>query len=114
MKTALTALSIVAAMTVVHGATTKHNTPNTVTQVTMSADGGSLHRPALPKWMTRPCATEDSLNCYWNAKLQGNGKGKSFYVRRMPHTGKRHPLVCIHYVKHSDYDQCWRYAGGGL
>jgi len=25
-----------------------------------------------------PCATEDSVNCYWNATSQGNGEGESF------------------------------------
>jgi hypothetical protein len=76
-----------------------------------------VHRPALPWWMTRPCPTEDSLNCFWNAQEQGNGHGKSFYIRKMPHTGKRHPLVCIFYVNRVEAhisDQCWRYDGGGI
>ena len=25
-----------------------------------------------------PCATEDSANCYWNARTMGNGQGRSF------------------------------------
>ena len=25
-----------------------------------------------------PCATEDSLNCYWDASASGNGIGQSF------------------------------------
>ncbi len=25
-----------------------------------------------------PCPTEDSVNCYWNAKTHGNGRGRSF------------------------------------
>ena len=71
--------------------------------------------PHHPWWMRRACANEDSANCYWNARQQGNGRGKSFYVRRIPHTGKRHPLVCVFYVNRAEsrYDQCWRYEGGG-
>ena len=26
------------------------------------------------------CITEDSNDCYWDANIQGNGKGKSFTV----------------------------------
>lgn len=33
---------------------------------------------ALKDW--RPCKFEDSTNCIWDAKHQGNGKGKSFKV----------------------------------
>lgn len=25
-----------------------------------------------------PCATEDSHDCYWNPRVQGNGEGRSF------------------------------------
>ncbi len=25
-----------------------------------------------------PCLTEDSANCYWDAKSRGNGRGRSF------------------------------------
>lgn len=25
-----------------------------------------------------PCPTEDSMNCYWDATLSGNGEGRSF------------------------------------
>lgn len=32
-----------------------------------------------PKWMTTPCAYEDSPNCFWNAEVAGNGDGHSFY-----------------------------------
>lgn len=27
-----------------------------------------------------PCASEDSVNCFWDASEQGNGQGESFYV----------------------------------
>lgn len=33
----------------------------------------ALWTAALP-----PCVTEDSRNCYWNARTMGNGGGKSF------------------------------------
>ena len=26
----------------------------------------------------RPCALEDSKDCYWDARTQGNGTGRSF------------------------------------
>lgn len=29
--------------------------------------------PDLP-----PCPTEDSVSCYWDAKVHGNGRGQSF------------------------------------
>lgn len=29
-------------------------------------------------WSLPTCKHEDSSNCYWNAKRQGNGKGRSF------------------------------------
>jgi hypothetical protein len=64
-------------------------------------------RPHLARWMTRPCATDDSVNCYWNAKLQGNSHGHSFYVRRMP--GDITGLVCRFYVNHryaANHDHC--------
>jgi hypothetical protein len=34
------------------------------------------HAIAAPSY--GPCASEDSANCYWNAKAQGNGIGRSF------------------------------------
>lgn len=47
------------------------------------------------RWLTQPCPTEDSVNCYWNAAEQGNGTGRSFYVRQFP--GSAH-MVCVMYV----------------
>lgn len=64
--------------------------------------------PSLPKWMTRPCAEEDSVNCYWDAQTMGNGKGHSFYVRKLP--GDITGLACIFYVKPRDarrWDHCY-------
>ena len=74
-----------------------------------SPDYGVHHtqRMAIPRWMTRPCAEEDSANCYWDAHTRGNLHGRSFYARRMPHTGR----VCLFYVHRSDArvsDQCYR------
>lgn len=31
---------------------------------------------------TTPCQAEDSLNCYWDASVRGNGHGHSFTVIR--------------------------------
>lgn len=31
---------------------------------------------------TQPCLTEDSVNCVWDARHMGNGKGRSFYVKK--------------------------------
>lgn len=64
-------------------------------------------RPPLPRWMTTPCPTEDSWNCYWHAT---NPTGRSFFVRRMPHTDR----LCYLYARHSDprTDQCIRRARG--
>jgi hypothetical protein len=31
----------------------------------------------------RACAQEDSVNCFWNARRQGNGHGHSFYSIRV-------------------------------
>ncbi|WP_340376639.1 hypothetical protein U5640_16975 [Streptomyces sp. SS7] len=28
----------------------------------------------------KPCVSEDSVNCYWDAGKQGNGRGMSFVV----------------------------------
>lgn len=40
-------------------------------------------QPNLP---TQPCLAEDSVNCVWDARHMGNGKGRSFYVKK---NGKR-------------------------
>jgi len=37
--------------------------------------GGMCEGPLLPE-----CETEDSDNCAWDATVQGNGQGRSFYV----------------------------------
>lgn len=34
---------------------------------------------AVMVWLAVPaCPTEDSNNCYWDARTQGNGQGRSF------------------------------------
>lgn len=38
-----------------------------------------------------PCAEEDTRNCYWNARRQGNGHGHSHYNVRVGH------LTCVVY-----------------
>ena len=38
-----------------------------------------LHIPASdPRRGYEPCVTEDSIACYWDADVQGNGIGDSF------------------------------------
>lgn len=34
------------------------------------------------RWLVKPCAHEDSNNCYWNASKRGNGHGRSFVTLR--------------------------------
>lgn len=43
-----------------------------------------------------PCAQEDSNNCVWDAKHQGNGIGRSYFVGR---DGKVYPLP--HHIAHA-------------
>jgi hypothetical protein len=63
---------------------------------TLAAHGESHRQPVdLPYWTVRPCPAEDSVNCRWNAAEQGNGKGHTFVVRRLP--GKAHE-VCVFYA----------------
>jgi hypothetical protein len=40
----------------------------------------SINEPhgRLATVINRQCASEDSLNCSWNARVQGNGTGHSF------------------------------------
>lgn len=56
-------------------------------------DHGTKQQVDIPAWVLRPCATEDSTNCRWNAHTQGNGLGHSFITRTL-HSGQ----------------QCWFYA----
>jgi hypothetical protein len=37
----------------------------------------------IAKATGRACAEEDSVNCFWNARKQGNGRGHSFYSVRV-------------------------------
>lgn len=75
----------------------------TAVQLASPAGANTAHRPGLPVWMKTPCQSEDSVNCYWNARQMGNGEGLSFYVREMP--GRNH-TVCVFYVKRSGLDYC--------
>jgi hypothetical protein len=50
------------------------------------ADAAPAHH--LPH---RACPQEDSINCVWDAKHEGNGKGHSFWVGK---GGK------VHYISH--------------
>lgn len=41
-------------------------------------------RHLVPKYIDKPCATEDDMrNCYWDARQEGNGHGYSFQVVEM-------------------------------
>lgn len=79
-------------------------------QARATDSGYSIHHTqpmAVPRWMTRPCAEEDSVNCYWDAQTMGNGRGHSFYVRRMP--GDITGLTCWTYVQRkfgANHDHC--------
>jgi hypothetical protein len=54
------------------------------TALTMTPAIAQAPAPAhLEKWMTTPCALEDSPNCFWDASEAGNGKGHSFYSIRI-------------------------------
>lgn len=40
---------------------------------------------AIAKATGRACPEEDSINCFWNARSAGNGRGHSFYSVRVGH-----------------------------
>lgn len=58
-------------------------------------------RVVAPHWMTVNCATEDSVNCYWD----GGSKGPRLqeFVREMP--GRTH-MVCVIHVRRPALDYC--------
>lgn len=69
------------------------------------------HGVDIPWWVTTPCKTEDSVNCRWNAKTQGNGKGHTYIVRQFP--GKAH-MVCVMYAQRKyarTHDYCEAISG---
>lgn len=35
---------------------------------------------AIALALSTPCPTEDSVSCYWDAQVRGNGAGHSFMV----------------------------------
>jgi hypothetical protein len=45
--------------------------------------GSAVAEAPSPRWLTRPCAYEDSVNCYWDAGDTGNGGGHSFFAVRV-------------------------------
>ena len=104
-KIARTALALLAAVTIALCATVLLRPATVDAATTQSIRKAPM---SVPKWMTRPCAQEDSVNCYWDARTRGTGHGRSFYARLMPHTHGK--VVCIFYVKRSDArvsDQCY-------
>lgn len=62
-----------------------------VLTVTGSATADTVQAPRPYGWHipAKPCKTEDSSNCYWDAGVRGNGKGRSFWTGR---NGKVHYL----------------------
>lgn len=78
---------------------------------TYEAHGASVNPPPRTSWMKTPCRTEDSTNCFWNARIQGNGNGHSFYVvtrRVTDEFGNHHGKVKCHFWVHakSSFDYC--------
>ena len=49
-----------------------------LTAATLLASASTAGSPQ-PMWITTPCAQEDAANCYWDATVQGNSEGQSFY-----------------------------------
>jgi len=82
------------------------------------AGGGNTPDPVLKgviaRAATHPCPTEDSINCYWDARLQGNGHGHSFYSVRvggLTKGGEQIARDCIIYwnpTYNRTYGQCYR------
>jgi hypothetical protein len=46
--------------------------------------GGAVYGDATGPRL-KPCKSEDSLNCYWDASKQGNGRGMSFIADQDGH-----------------------------
>ena len=46
------------------------------------ASSPGIHGP-IAAAAGQPCRYEDSVNCYWDARLRGNGLGHSFYSVRI-------------------------------
>lgn len=68
----------------------------------------SDHPLPLPQSMRQACAQEDSVNCYWDARVAGNQHGHSFVVRQFP--GSAH-MVCVMYERAKDAAR-WDYCAG--
>lgn len=71
-----------------------------------AATGGVEATNEVPRWMTRVCVYEDSVNCQWNASSAGNGRGDSFYVRHFPNSR----LTCVIYIDRPAKDYCFKEA----
>lgn len=53
------------------------------------------YEPPAPSWTQKPCKSEDSVNCFWDARRAGNKVGKSYIVRKFP---GRNGTICVMYV----------------
>ncbi len=49
----------------------------------VAVTGAARAEAPSPRWLTRPCTYEDSVNCYWDATVQGTGTGQSFFAVRV-------------------------------
>lgn len=69
--------------------------------VTTGAAGADSPAPiARAAWMRTPCATEDSVDCYWRAP---RASGHSFYARQLPGTSRVcHFYIGRRYARHHD------------
>lgn len=66
-----------------------------------TAGTGEWSPPPRAGFMRTECLAEDSLNCAWNARKQGNGHGASFYavrVKLLGRDGHRLGVVGCHYL----------------
>lgn len=68
------------------------------TELAAPARAGEVEVAHHMTFMTTPCAMEDSINCYWDASVRGNGQGHSFYSIRVGN------MNCIKYWA-SRYDR---------
>lgn len=55
------------------------------TAVAEDSSAAELAPAHVAKWMTTPCAAEDSSNCYWDAGSTHNGHGHSWYAVCIDH-----------------------------
>lgn len=72
-----------------------------VSATTLAAHAGVESTHEVPEWMNRVCASEDSVNCWYDGGTHGNTG--PIFVRQMP--GRAH-TVCVFYADHPKRDYC--------